>query len=116
MKHVLLAIALFCSMITANAQDVKFGLKAGLNLANIAGDDLQNALLITGGALGGSFEITKKVKPGILVGGYVSIGINDRFSLQPELLYSAQGARFEVKDNTSGITVDTDRTDLNFLN
>lgn len=65
-----------------NAQDVNFGLKAGLNISNFTGGDAdRNSLL------------------GLHIGGFAEIELSDKFSLQPELLYSFQGseANDEVK-------------------
>lgn len=79
MKKLLLsaAIAIF-AMANVNAQGVKFGAKAGLNLANIGGDIEENKGII-----------------GFHVGGVAEISFSEKFSLQPELLFSAQGTKFE---------------------
>lgn len=69
------AIAVF-GLSNVTAQDVKFGAKAGLNLASLNGDDVDD----TDGRT--SFH----------VGGVVSIGISEKFAVQPEVVYSAQGA------------------------
>ena len=78
MKKVLLtAVAVFAFGFT-NAQDIKFGVKAGLNMASLNGGDTYY----------GSYG--RKV--GFHVGGLAEIKINDKFSVQPELLYSLKGA------------------------
>lgn len=69
-----------------NAQNVDFGLKAGLNLSNLTGGD------------GDRNSLT-----GLHIGGFVEIGLSDKFSLQPELLYSMQGSEAE---NTVKVKVD----------
>jgi hypothetical protein len=78
MKKLLLctAIAVF-GLSNVNAQEVKFGAKAGVNFASVGGDET--------GDLDGrtSFHI----------GGVAEIVISEKFSFQPELLYSAQGAK-----------------------
>src|SRR5690606_31086389 len=56
-------------------QQVKFGPKAGVNLATISGND------------------DSEMKIGFHVGAVAEIKFNDKFSLQPEVLYSAQGAK-----------------------
>lgn len=76
-----IAIAVMC-FVNLNAQEVKFGVKAGLNLANISGDDTEDLDGRT------SFHI----------GGVAEIMITDKFSFQPELLYSAQGAKSTYED------------------
>lgn len=79
-------IALFAVValmaVSANAQ-LKFGVKAGLNLAN----------------LGGDMEDTK-MKIGLMVGGFANYAINDQLSIQPELMFSQAGAKYEVLDET----------------
>jgi long-subunit fatty acid transport protein len=79
---------LFCAAIAVfglwnvNAQEVKFGVKAGLNLASISGDDTEDLDGRT------SFHF----------GGIAEIKLSDKFSFQPELLYSAQGAKSSYED------------------
>lgn len=78
MKKVLLSvIAMVAFTISVSAQTT-FGVKAGVNLATLGGD-VEDADGIT------SFHI----------GGVAEIGISEKFSFQPELLFSAQGASFE---------------------
>ena len=67
---------------SVNAQEVKFGAKAGVNFASIGGDETGNVDGRT------SFHI----------GGVAEIVISDKFSFQPELLYSAQGAKDTYED------------------
>ena len=68
---------------SAQAQSVRFGLRAGANYANLSGN-LKN-------------ENTFNNKIGFLGGAMVNIGITDDsfFSIQPEILYSQKG--FENK-------------------
>lgn len=77
MKKILLTAAAVFAISFANAQDVKFGAKAGLNLSSLANAE---------GA---------KTQVGFHLGGYATISVSDKFAVQPELLYSAQGAKFE---------------------
>lgn len=72
-KTILTIMALGAFSFAAQAQtpDLKLGAKAGVNFANLTDADM-----IT------SFH----------VGAVAEIFINDKFSVQPELLYSAQGA------------------------
>ena len=60
---------------------MKFGAKAGLNLASIGGDETDVKSLT-------SFH----------VGGVAEIMISDKFSVQSEIVYSAQGTRAEEGD------------------
>jgi hypothetical protein len=61
-----------------SAQDVDFGAKAGVNFATITGDDVDSFSSRTAFHLGFVAEI----------------GITEKFSFQPELLYSAQGSDY----------------------
>lgn len=78
MKKVLLTAAAVFALGFANAQETKFGVKAGLNLSNWTGDVEYNS-----------------AKIGFQVGGFAEIKISDKFAVQPELLYSLQGTKFE---------------------
>lgn len=93
---VLVAIALFAFTFT-NAQDIKFGAKAGVNFASIGGDQ-------TNGLDGAT---------GFHIGGLVEILFSEKFGIQPEILYSAQGAKSE--ESALGITV-TSKTKLDYIN
>jgi hypothetical protein len=61
-----------------NATDIKFGAKVGLNLATITGD-LEGI----------------KGRTSFHLGGMAEIRINEDFVVQPELLYSAQGGKYD---------------------
>lgn len=87
MKKLLLmaAVAVF-GLSNVNAQEVKFGVKAGVNFASITGD----------------FTDDLDGRTGFHVGGVAEIMISDQFSFQPELLYTAKGAKFTEE----GVDVD----------
>lgn len=77
MKKVILAAFVLGTITTAVAQQqVKFGPKAGLNFANLSGDD--NSDMLTG----------------FHVGAVAEIKFNEKFSIQPEVVYSAQGTKY----------------------
>ena len=61
---------------TVNAQDVKLGAKIGMNVSSVNGDP-DNLDSKTGWVLGATAEVS----------------LTEKFSLQPELLYSQQGAK-----------------------
>ncbi len=92
MKKILLTAAAVFAFSFANAQDVKFGAKAGLNMSNFGGDAEDTSMKI-----------------GFQVGGFAEIKVSDKFAIQPELLYSALGA----KEDFAGIEVSSN---LNYLN
>lgn len=84
MRNILLTITILCIVLSSNAQSskreegIKFGLKAGINASNFNGDVKDNAM-----------------RYGLHIGVLSEIIISDKFSLQPELLYSAQGYKNE---------------------
>nr|WP_314839893.1 porin family protein [uncultured Flavobacterium sp.] len=78
MKKIILTVAAVFAFGFANAQETKFGVKGGLNLANLSGDVEDSSSKI-----------------GFNVGGFVEIKVSDKFAIQPELLFSTQGAKFE---------------------
>lgn len=85
MKKLLFIAAISLGVVvSANAQDTKFGAKAGLNLANMTGDDVEDAEMLIG------FQI----------GGYAHIGISDAFAIQPELLFDTKGASYDAGDES----------------
>jgi hypothetical protein len=88
----ILTIASLSSLVM-NAQDIAIGAKAGVNFASIGGDDTDD--------LDG--------RTAFHVGAAVEIPISDKFSVQPELLYSAQGAT----TSEEGIDVDFNADYLN---
>ena|SRR5690554_1893 len=77
-KLMIAAIAVVGLSATGLAQQqVKFGPKAGVNFSKIS--DIDDA----------------EMKTGFHVGAVAEIKFNDKFSVQPELLYSTQGAKID---------------------
>jgi opacity protein-like surface antigen len=90
MKKLLLsAIIAVLGLTSLQAQEVTFGAKAGVNFANLSGD-LDDA----------------DSKIAFHVGGVAEIKITEKFSVQPELLYSALGAKYEEEDYSEKINLD----------
>ena len=85
-KFLLLAVVTVLGFTSVNAQEIKFGVKGGLNFATIGGDNTKDIELVT------SFNF------GVLS----EIPISDKFSFQPELMYSGQGYSFN--DNTIALS------------
>ncbi|MEO8236870.1 MAG: porin family protein [Flavobacterium sp.] len=85
MKKIFLAAVLFLvASASIQAQLVKFGVKAGVNFANQTGD--------------ATFDGDDFNKEGITsyhAGVVAEIKLLDRFAIQPELLYSTQGATYK---------------------
>ena len=91
-KIMLTALVAVIMMVSVNAQT--FGAKAGLNVANLSGTETNNKALI-----------------GFNLGVFAEITLADSFSLQPELVYSTQG----IKYDNSGANVSAD-LNLNYIN
>jgi len=75
---IVLISALFSS---ASAQGLSgYGFKVGFNMANLSGDDV--------------IEGTNS-KMGFCLGGFVTYSLNEMIALQPEVLYTMKGAKWE---------------------
>ena len=79
-----LAIAAGAGMAAADDSRVEFGLRAGLNLASLNGDDasLDN--------------ISPDSRIGFSGGFFVGIRVTPNFLIQPEVLYTQKGAKYDV--------------------
>lgn len=60
-----------------SAKKTNWGIKLGLNTSNLRVENAANS----------------KWKGGLVTGVYVNVNVNDRFSIQPEALYSSMGGR-----------------------
>ena len=76
MKTILIVLFVCMNYSIAVAQNVNFGIKGGLNLASLTGDvsDLDS-------------------RTSIHIGAMAEIEVSEVFSVQPELLFSSQGAK-----------------------
>ncbi|MGO1752571.1 MAG: porin family protein [Psychroflexus sp.] len=83
-KLLLFTVFTVLSFTTAVAQQINFGAKAGVNFATLTGD-VDDA----------------STKVGLHVGGVAEYMINEKLSLQAELLYSMQGAKNEYTETNS---------------
>jgi hypothetical protein len=88
MNKSLIIIAL-CISSTAMAQKFEIGAKAGVNFSNFTGTSNWQ-------------EVKTKTLVGYHFGGLVSFFIGNSFAIQPEVLFSSQGAKFEA----AGTTID----------
>jgi hypothetical protein len=75
-KLLVLVIALFAICFSTYSQ-VSVGVKGGLNLSNVNGDDVADM------DMRASFHL----------GGYLNYAFSEKLSLQPELLYNSMGAK-----------------------
>lgn len=92
-KLVFMAAIAALSFTGMNAQEVRLGAKGGVNFANFAGD----------------VENTDS-RTGFHIGGLVEIPVTEMFSIQPEVLYTAQGAKTQSRGTILGTSYDYEVT------
>ncbi len=89
-RKIVLALLVLYGVTNLNAQNFNLGVKAGVNFATVTGDNVDNIQPITEFK---SFGLVSEIK------------FSEKFSFQPELMYSVQG--FDTED---------DLVSLNYLN
>lgn len=100
MKKLVLVMSLSISVMLAKAQHVEFGLKAGLNISNL---QVKNSDF--------------KAKAGVYGGLLAHIHLNKSWALQPEVVFSQEGAKYTgVGNNTVPIGTFEHKANLNYLN
>lgn len=77
MKRVLLAVGVLISA-AGYSQGFQFGLKAGVNVSNYTGGDIENSAIV-----------------GFQGGATLGFLLGDHFAIQPEVLFSSQGAKID---------------------
>ena len=82
----LLIVAFFVSYASAQGIVAK-GFKGGLNLANVRGEDFEDA----------------DSRLGFAIGGFVTYSVNKQFSLRPEIYYTTKGCKLKVKGSESDV-------------
>ncbi len=80
-----LVILTFFAFLSSYAQKINFGIKAGLNLSTLTADA----------------DKIMSSSTGFHAGAFVEFKALGKIAVQPELLFSAQGAKFEGKDVSS---------------
>ncbi len=78
MKKLSITVLLFALSTCAFAQTFSFGPKVGINVSNYSGGD-----------------INSDAKVGYHLGGILNFGFGEIFAIQPEVLFSTQGAKVE---------------------
>lgn len=102
MKKIILGALTLFFVGMLNAQVGGFGAKAGVNLASLSGDDIDG-------------DINSRV--GLYLGVYYEHFLSEQFSVQPELLYSMQGATGEESGNIEGMSYSAESTlKLDYIN
>ncbi|TVZ51852.1 porin family protein [Dokdonia sp. Hel_I_53] len=98
MKKIVLAVVALLGVVTVQAQDeVSFGVKGGVNFAKLQGDDVEDA----------------DGRTGFHLGAIVEIPVTEKFSVQPEVMYSQQGLQSEFED---GNTTSESKLKLDYIN
>ena len=69
---------------------VRFGFRAGLNLADVQGDAVQSFTTLAGYAPDGA--ITRQMRPGFFAGVYATLPVGPGFAIEPGISYSEKGA------------------------
>ena len=92
MKFIMIPLLLIVTNSTFS-QKYELGAKGGFNISNFTGtDSWQNA--------------KTKSLVGFHLGGFVSFFLGDNFAIQPEVLFSSQGAKYEDATNKQNLKVD----------
>lgn len=81
-KLLLLAAFAGFAFTTAQAQEMRFGVKAGVNFANMS-------------FKAGGFSIEPDARTAFHIGALVEFPVSDAFYIQPEILYNSVGSKYE---------------------
>jgi len=95
MKKITLLLVTVFTFGFVNAQDkedMSFGVKAGLNISSLSNIDEDG--------------VNKDPLIGFHVGFFGEFMISDKFAIQPELLYSSQGVKFDSEGEKAEIKLD----------
>ncbi|REC79439.1 PorT family protein [Chryseobacterium elymi] len=99
MKKQLLSLCIVIGTMTfaQYSDETRFGIKAGGNLSSITDGD-------------------SKSKPGFYGGVFVNIPISEAFNIQPEAVYSQQGAKLKDDYDFVGYTITNMKQTLGYIN
>jgi hypothetical protein len=102
MKKVLVSLLLISAIFKINAQEIKYGIRVGINNSNF----------------NGSFSSEDwSSKFGFHLGGFVEFKISNTFSVQPELDFSSQGANYEYSSSNINYTYnESGKYKLDYIN
>lgn len=90
MKKLSLTLMMLCAVTTFTfAQSFSFGPKVGVNVSNYTGGNIESDALV-----------------GFHLGGILQFGIGQHFAIQPEVLFSTQGAKLN-NGNLDGVKYKT---------
>ncbi|MEA3476130.1 MAG: porin family protein [Candidatus Cloacimonadota bacterium] len=80
---IIIVVMIFCASLLVAQGITGKGIKAGLNIATLTGDDVSDDMESI-------FRFA--------IGGFLTYSINEMFAIQPEVYYSMQGAKLEEGD------------------
>jgi len=86
MKKSMILTVMGLSLLVSSCAICNYGVRGGANFATIGGDDTDNL----------------DSRTGIFLGAYTECKVFDTFSIQPELLYSQQGAKYTESEGFDG--------------
>lgn len=80
MKRIVLVVLVSFFGLSTQAQGIDLGIKAGVNFSNISD----------------AYNLDTENKTGFVGGIFLGIKFSEKFAIQPELLYSQQGTKFDA--------------------
>jgi hypothetical protein len=86
MKKLLLTSFVMVLALYSYSQGISGGVKAGMNLSNQK-------------ISGSGISLDTKARPGLHAGVFAVIMLNEKFGIQPEVLYSMQGSKLDLSGN-----------------
>jgi len=96
MKKLLILVAVFSlGAFNMNAQEVRLGVKGGINFSSFSGDGFD------------AFGDTKG-RTSFQLGGFAEIPVTGKFWIQPEVLYSGQGYDIQSNDDADDVEFQLD--------
>ena len=103
MKKIILSSLLVLAFGFTYAQKAEFGIKGGINSSNFSGD---------------TEGVDFKPRVGFNVGAFAAIKLSEKITLQPEILFSTQGAKAEnVTADVNGVNYTADiEFNLSYIN
>ena len=91
MKKILLLATVVVFTLSAQSQEIRMGAKAGVNFANMSMKPDEGMKMDS--------------RTSFHIGGLVEIPISEKFSVQPEILYSSQGSQSKESEEFMGTKV-----------
>ncbi len=94
MKKVLLLF--LATLLAISVSFAQLGIKAGINIATVGGDDKAFDLVQINPSLAGLPKVDPVTRVGFVAGASYKIGLLMGLSIQPEVLYSQKGAVYNI--------------------